>query len=92
MKSIWKFELPFKEMAEVQMPEDAEILTVQVDEKTNRPCIWAMVYTENETESRYIELIGTGGEAPADMGIDRKYIGTFQISEGEFVGHVFERL
>ena len=49
-----------------------------------------MVKTDNDTEERLFELFGTGQEIKYDMGIDRKYIGTYQYQKGEFVGHVFE--
>ena len=51
-----------------------------------------MVDTEVEMEIRYFELFGTGHEIPSDMGVDRKYVGTYQYQRGEFVGHIFERI
>lgn len=92
MKTIWKFETFFSEKFKILMPKDAEILCVQQDKKTFKPCIWAMVKTENELEERYFELFGTGNEIYQDMGIDRKYLGTYQYQNGEFVGHLFERI
>jgi len=50
-----------------------------------------MVETENETEERCFELFGTGHKIHTDMGVDRKYLGTYQYQNGEFVGHLFER-
>lgn len=92
MKTIWKYNLKFENIIELQMPKGAEILTVQQDKKTNRPCLWAMVDSDAEKESRFIELFGTGEKIPTDMGVDRIYIGTYQYQNGAFVGHVFERL
>lgn len=92
MKTIWKYETPFEHKFSISMPLNAEILCVQVDKKTHTPCIWAMVYTEYEKEERCFELFGTGHEIHCDMGIDRKYIGTYQYQNGEFVGHIFERI
>jgi hypothetical protein len=43
-------------------------------------------------EDRFFELYGTGHSIHEDMGIERKYIGTYQYQRGEFVGHIFERL
>lgn len=90
--TIWKFKLEFQQMQEIEMPKDAKILTVQIDQKNNAPTIWAMVEPKNQLESRFIELLTTGGDVPLDMGVDRIYIGTYQYQKGEFVGHVFERL
>lgn len=92
MKTIWKYETPFKEKFSINMPQNAEILSVQQDEKTNIPCIWAMVDTENPKEERYFELFGTGMNIYSDMGVERKYVGTYQYQRGEFVGHIFERI
>lgn len=92
MKTIFKYELTFNGITIINMPIGAEILTVQKDDKTNIPCIWAMVDTQSEIEKRYFELFGTGNNIPVCMGVNRKYIGTYQYQKGEFVGHVFERI
>ena len=52
MRTIWKFETPFKDKIIINMPKNAEILCVQQDQKTLKPCIWAMVEIENEVEER----------------------------------------
>jgi len=90
MKTIWKFETPFEDKFKLEIPKGAEILCVQQDQKTFKPCILALVDTEKETEERFFELFGTGNPVHVDMGVDRKYLGTYQ--KGEFVGHLFERL
>lgn len=41
---------------------------------------------------RSIEIFGAGHEIPVDMGIERKYISTFQMSDGNYVFHAFERI
>lgn len=91
MKTIYKYQTPFQDFFTLEMPVGAEILTVQQDEKTNWGCIWALVDTDNEKEERTFELFGTGNEIHVDMGVDRKYIGTYQYQRGNFVGHIFER-
>ena len=95
-QSIWKFSTlvggNFNGIISIQMPKGSEILCVQRDEKTNIPCIWALVYPDNESVKRYFELFGTGHEIVNDDGINRKYIGTYQYQNGEFVGHLFERI
>lgn len=95
-KVIWKYStLPngiFKESFTLGMPKGAEILTVQIDQKNNQPTIWVLVDPNAELETRYFELYGTGSSLYGDMGIERKYIGTYQYQRGEFVGHIFERI
>jgi len=95
-KTIWKYstiENGFDKNFSIIMPKGAEILTIQTDEKNSHPTIWAMVDPEEtEMEERNFELFGTGHEIYFDMGIERKYIGTYQYQKGEFVGHIFERI
>lgn len=92
MQTIWKFKTPFESKFSIEMPTNSEILSVQLDKKDNTPCIWALVYLDNPKEDRFFELFGTGHYIANDMGIDRKYIGTYQYQKGEFVGHIFERI
>lgn len=89
-KTIWKFEIETADLNTVNMPKGAEILTVQ--NQMGNPCIWALVDPAQETELRAFEVFGTGHEVYCDMGIDRKYIGTYQLHGGALVFHVFERL
>ena len=85
MKRIFKFPLQVSDLQKIRMPKDSTILTVQVQKGT--PCLWALVDTEKEMVGRSIRIVGTGHPVP--KGIIR-YIGTFQVLEGTFVGHVFE--
>ena len=88
-KQIWKFELTDDKVS-VNIPKGAKILTLQVQHETS--CIWALVDPLNELEERHFEIYATGEEIHYDMGIERKYINTFQLQGGMLVFHVFERL
>jgi hypothetical protein len=100
MKTIYKYQLTREPYIKVTIPMEASILCVQIDQKDNTPCIWAVVDTEAELEERFFEIIGTGNPIHTEtakmkgvlsfMGIERKYIGTFQ--EVPFVWHLFERI
>ena len=91
MKSIWKKQLHHTDgCIEVTMPKESRILSVQ--NQNEEVCIWYLVDTENENEKRYFEIFGTGHNIPVGMGIDREYIGTFQLRNGSLVFHLFERL
>lgn len=88
-KQIWKYEIsPGKHS--IEMPIGAEILTIQTQKQV--PCIWALVNPENKKELRHFEIYGTGHDIHLDMGIQRKYINTFQMWEGNLVLHLFERV
>jgi len=87
MISIWKFPLQTINAQEIKMPVGAEILTVQV--QNDEPYLWARVDTDAFAGSRQIAIHGTGHELSA---LTRKYIGTYQLSGGALVFHVFESL
>lgn len=85
MKRIFKFPLQITDIQKIRMPKDSSLLTVQVQKGT--PCLWALVDTDKEAVERLIGIIGTGHPVPENV---LRYIGTFQVLEGTFVGHVFE--
>jgi hypothetical protein len=87
-KTIWKYELTPDKLS-IEMPKDAEILSVQM--QNDIPCVWALVNPENKVKEKVIEIFGTGHEMYCD-GISRKFIGTFQMHGGLLVFHLFERL
>jgi hypothetical protein len=91
MTTIHKFETIFENRFHLSMPKDARVLNVDLD-RNNVPCVWAMVDTDNDLETRYFELFGTGHEIHVDMGIEREYIGSYRYQNGEFIGHLFERI
>lgn len=87
-KQIWKFELPKVHNSQIDMPHGSEILCVQVQGNSNT-CIWALVDSAAPKTTRHFEIYGTGHEISNDMST-RKYIGTFQLSGGSLVFHLFE--
>lgn len=89
-KQIWKYELEIVGNQTIEMPANAEILTVQTQDET--PCIWALVDPKETKQKRFIEVYGTGQDVHYDMGVNRKYLGTYQLRGGSFVFHVFEYL
>jgi len=87
-KTIWKFELETTDNQTIEMPVNAEILTVQTQNEI--PCIWALVDPTETKEKRFIEVFGTGHDIHYDMGVSRNYLGTYQLHGGSLVFHVFE--
>lgn len=49
--------------------------------------MWARVLTTQHQVKRRFEIVPTGMSFPATW----KYVGTFQLADGAFVGHVFEK-
>ena len=93
-KRIWKFELEVTDKQFISMPKEAELLSVQTQKQTHyeNPCLWALVNEDNDTEERCFEMFGNGHPIYYDMGIERNYIGTFQINSSNLVFHLFERI
>ena len=89
-KTIWKFQLEVLDTQFIWIPKNAEILSVQNQNEV--PCMWALVNPTEEREEKCFEIFGTGHDVHCDMGVDRKFIGTFQMQNGSLVFHIFERL
>jgi hypothetical protein len=85
-KTIWKFELETTDIQEKWLPVGAEILCIQT--QNGKPCIWAIVEPVNELELRKFEIFGTG--FIMEEATNRKYIGTYQLGNGQLVFHCFE--
>jgi len=90
-KQIWKFNVNINaDVLKIKMPKNAKILSLQM--QNNVPFMWAMVNTENPTESRYFELFATGQPINI-MDTEINYIGTFQFNGSmPLVFHLFERI
>lgn len=87
--NIFKYPLETEGQQFISLPKGAEVLTVQV--QNSKPCIWALVNPELITELREFRVFGTGH--PIDCSrAELKYIGTYQLLEGRFIGHLFERV
>lgn len=85
MQTIWKFPLKVADYQQIEMPEGAEVLAVQVQH--NIPCLWARVTSTNPLVEKGIFIVGTGNRVNEDCG---RHLGTFQIANGSLVFHVFE--
>jgi hypothetical protein len=87
-KVIWKYELETEGLLKVEMPIGAEILALQT--QYEKPCLWVLVDLNVNKSTRHFEIYGTGQPVWCDPTIERKYIGTYQLQGGLFVGHLFE--
>lgn len=89
MRTIYKYPVEINDTFEIALPRDAKVLTVQT--QGARPCMWAIVDTNQPSETRQFRLVGTGH--PLDDGDDGaafNYIGSFQMKGGLLVFHLFE--
>ena len=86
MNSIYKYPLSVIDSQVVKLPRGASILCVQVQHDT--PQLWALVdVDESHHDERTIRIADTGHPLASPTG---HYLGTFQLHDGSFVGHVFE--
>ena len=85
METIWKYNIDTIDRQTIQMPRNAEILTVQT--QNGSPCLWVRVNTSSPDEIRKIEICGTGRELPKSSW---SYIGTYEIAGDALGYHVFE--
>ena len=87
MKAILKFEIN-QINSSAMMPVGAKLLTAQGQKDTI--CVWAEVDTDAPSERVPFDVFGTGRIIPEGMGIDREYVGTAQIHDGDLVFHVYK--
>jgi hypothetical protein len=87
MVKIYKYPVPVKDEFTVPLPVGAKVLSVQMQRR--QPTIWALVETEAALQERRFAVRGTGHDAE---GLQfEKYIGTWQMHDGDLVFHLFER-
>ncbi|MEN6293881.1 MAG: hypothetical protein ABFD07_17925 [Methanobacterium sp.] len=86
VQTIWKYTLESKEMQDIELPEDAEVLTVQ--NQNGNICMWVRLDPTAPKVYRTFGVFGTGWNVIT--GSNFKYIGTVQLDGGAFVFHIFE--
>jgi hypothetical protein len=82
---VYKFRIHVADEFEILMPAGAQVL--YVDAQQGEPMMWARVPlydVPNETRTFWVR--GTGHPVPAGA----RYLGSFQLHGGTFVGHLFE--
>ncbi len=93
IRRVWKYPIPpfgdldTEDCFTVKMPQFSQILTVQV--QYGKPCIWALVNPASPLTDRRFRVAGTGHDLVHDFEL-MQYVGTFQLQDGKFIGHVFE--
>lgn len=90
---IWRYPLQIKTgQQEIVMPEGAELLTVQIQDRV--PVLWALIDSFGAKTTRIFEVHQTGD---ALLGItnnkrDYRYISSFQCEKTKAAHHIFEVL
>lgn len=83
-RRVLKYPIPVQDDFTVQMPAGSIVVAVQA--QRGEPFFWADVDAAQPYESRRFFLRGTGHLVPDDA----HYLGTFQLSDGDFIGHLYE--
>ncbi len=91
-KTIYKYKLDTIDKQTIQLPKEAEILTIQTQNVGifEEPYLWALVDPNKQLENRVIEIFGTGHPVTCERDIHRKYISTYKLLDGRGVFHAFE--
>ena len=87
MSLVYKYSIPVGDYRNVELPEGAEILTVQA--QFDEPHMWALVDPDAPMVTRKFLLLGTGHSCDEDISRS-DYIGTYQLHGGGLVFHLFE--
>ena len=85
MKRVFKYPLSIAGETTIEMPKGANVLTIQVQRR--EPYIWAMVEDDAPMEARAFCVRGTGHTF---NGREGRYVGSFQLLDGDLVFHLFE--
>jgi hypothetical protein len=83
---ILKYTLQITDFQVIDLPENCQILTVQMQH--GKPQLWVLADREHIKKQKVIQIIGTGHEIPITN--IARYISTFQMENGYLVFHVFE--
>lgn len=82
---IWKYMLKVEDEVTISMPAGADVLCVQL--QNGSPCLWVKVDVQSKPTARRFYVVGTGHPMLVKA---KEYVGTFQMSGGQLVFHVFE--
>ncbi len=85
--TIWKYPLKTVDQQVVEMPANAQVLTLQMQHGS--PHIWAWVDSAAPKRKRLFITVGTGRPLPP-FAATSVYRGTYQLDGGALVLHVFE--
>jgi hypothetical protein len=86
-RAIYKFQLPMNDEITLRGPRVLRWLGVAVQH--DQPCVWAVVDPDTPRQSNKLVLRGTGHALNGEEG---KFLGSFMLHSGSFVGHVFEKV
>lgn len=93
MRTIYKYPLNTTDLQTIKVPRLPNTNSFKeqflcIDIQYGLPCLWCMVDTSKEEREIQIRIVGTGNPMP-DSCYKENYLGSYQLLDGQFVGHVF---
>lgn len=93
MRTIYKYPLNTIDLQTIKVPRLSDISSFKeqflcIDIQYGLPCLWCMVDTLEEEREVQIKIVGTGNPM-SDSCCKENYLGSYQLLDGQFVGHVF---
>lgn len=85
MLSIYKYELQLTDVQELQLPRGAKIL--KVDYQYDKLQLWAVVNSNQLSETCVIAIVGTGPTLLDDFLSNYTYLNS--VMSGPYVWHIF---
>jgi hypothetical protein len=87
-KVIWKYEIEVSNDHVLDIPAHSELLYLGTQD--DKIYLWVMLDPYTKGVKRHFRTVGTGH--PIEENEDEKlmYVGSYQLLNGKFVGHVFE--
>lgn len=86
MKTIYKYTVDLSHLTGLALPPSAKVLRFGTQE--GDMFIWVELDTQEPTEERFFQIIGTGHPLPELEGRIAEYVGT--ADQGPFVWHLYE--
>ncbi len=84
MVRIYKYSIPIQDDFTLEIPESAQVLSVDVVD--NQPRLWILVDPHEDFTTRRFVTVPTGEEFNGEG----NFIGTYLLSGGALVFHLFE--
>jgi len=88
-KVVHKFAIPIKAEFCINMPLEAQILSVAA--QRGSPYLWALVNPSVVKSTRKFAMHGTGDTITKSPGDKYEFIGTVLLEDGDAVFHLFEK-
>lgn len=87
MKTIYKYPLEIRDSFTLEMPEGAEVLTLQLQE--GKPYIWVLVDPTADRIPYTFYMFATGRIEEEKKLNKKNYVGSYQLANGRLVFHLF---